>query len=177
MSNWCNRNTLEYRRYQNDPDYEGLPDWFIVAPGSSSDVLLTDADGTTPRRYLTVPPGQNVVVEKDQAGKDQADANLRAEQEASARAATDQLFESELEPVVMLDRSSAQVGTDSTNELAVTVNSVLQSVADNPNSYSQMVTAIGQILPVPTVSYAEQRGKAKAKVDSGAVDAPALEGT
>lgn len=169
MSNWCNRNTLEYRLFQNDPEYAGLPEWFIVDPGSQSDINLR----TPPPRYYFVPPGLDVVNEKDQAGKDQADAELQAIQEENARLEAEAQLNSTLEPTFMTTRAWQEVTTDDLNAQIANLTETLTvaSQAAGFNNFQQAIeNGLGAQVPLTD---ADRETRAQAKIAAGDVDGPA----
>jgi len=170
MSNWCNRNTIEYLISQNDPDYVGLPEWFIVAVGSMSESNLL----TFPRRYLFVPEGTDDVVEKSQDGKDQADANLQALQEAQARQGATDLTNSTLDPNVMSVRAGQQVDTDDLNAQIQQLNDVLLAAAAAPGFANFKEAIITGIPPSDPLTEIERQTQAQAKIAAGDTDAPAI---
>jgi len=169
MSNFCNRNTLEYRISQNDPEYVGLPEWFIVEPGSPSEVNLT----TQPRKYLFVPEGEDRVIQKSQDGKDQADALEQQLQEEAAREGAVELTDSTLEPTIMATRAAQQVDTDDLNAEIERLTNILAAMAA-ANGFAALQNAIEAGLgEQPPLTNNSREERAKTKIAAGLADGPA----
>ena len=150
MSDVLNRDTLQYRRSVNTPDFPDPP-WLEVPRGSANETLLR----TVPTRYLVL-TGDTL---------SEMDAQAKAAVDAAAREQARDAEVAQLDDVEALVRAHMQQVNARLNTRAATINGILTAISEASN-LAAMKAAVALLAPVPEFTHAQQRNNIRNRMGS-----------